>query len=806
MAKAVGIDPATGDPVRFDLTDPAFREAYFDLVLHPMEDEGVDFWWLDWQQGRWSRVPGLDPLWLLNHLHFLDSARNGKRPLTFSRYAGPGSHRYPVGFSGDSVISWASLEFQPYFTATASNIGYGWWSHDIGGHMFGVKDDELATRWVQLGCFSPINRLHSTLNPFNSKEPWRFSPVAEAVQSDVLRLRHRLVPYLYTMNERAHSQGRPLVEPLYWTEPIPEVLSAKTSFLFGSELLVAAITSPAVRGVGVASVQTRLPAGTWIDTFTGVVYDGGRSVTLHRPLEAYPVLAKAGGIVPLTSPDALAVDNPAALEVRVYAGADGAFTLYEDDDAASPRAVRTPIVFDWAAGTLTIGPATGELDVIPAEREWTVTLVGAAQTTVEGHEARWDAATGSLSVTLGAVPVGEAVTVTFAGPPGPGRQRRGTPRVRARRPRRGAVRGQGQGRPRRDTGSGSGSRRTRPRRAGPRPAAGGGGARARARARDPVRLSQLSRLSRLERWLLAAVVLQVVGGAVWLTTYRGLFDPRGMPIGNDFAAFWFGAQYALGHPAVGTYDLLTMTQFQHAAWPELVGMYAWVYPPSFLLLVLGFGLMPYVVSFLVWTVTTLAAFLAGVWQNVRDRTSLWLVVAFPGLWLGLGQGQNQFLTAALGALGLGLLRRHPVWAGVCIGLLCIKPHLALLFPVALVAARAWRTILAAAVTAVTVTLVPAAILGWDTPARLARRDGLGRHGDRRQAAARLDVPRRLPVAALPRRTHGARVGRAGRHHGRGGRGGVQDLAAHGGDPSRRTAASPRSSSGIRCGGRRTPVP
>lgn len=416
VAKAVDIDPATGDPIRFDLTDPAFRAAYFDLVLHPMEDEGVDFWWLDWQQGRWSRVPGLDPLWLLNHLHYLDSARKGRRPLTFSRYAGPGSHRYPVGFSGDSVISWASLEFQPYFTATASNIGYGWWSHDIGGHMFGVKDDELATRWVQLGCFSPINRLHSTLNPFNSKEPWRFSRDAEKVQSDILRLRHRLVPYLYTMNERAHSQGRPLVEPLYWAEPTLDMLGARTSFLFGSELLVAPITSPAARGVGVASVQTRLPAGTWVDVFTGVVYDGGRSVTLHRPLEAYPVLAKAGGIVPLTAPDALSVENPAALEVRVYAGADGSFTLYEDDDAASPRAARTPVVFDWAAGTLTIGPTSGDLDVIPAEREWTVTLVGAGRTTVEGGDSWWDAATGSLTVSLGAVPVGEAVTVIFAGP------------------------------------------------------------------------------------------------------------------------------------------------------------------------------------------------------------------------------------------------------------------------------------------------------------------------------------------------------------------------------------------------------
>ena len=222
------------------------------------------------------------------------------------------------------------------------------------------------------------------------------------------------------------------------------------------------------------------------------------------------------------------------------------------------------------------------------------------------------------------------------------------------------------------------------------------------------------KLSRLEKWLLAAIVVQLLVGLGWLTTYKGLFDPRGMPVGNDFAAFWFAAQMALGRPAVDTYDLVAMTTFQHGIWPELVGVYAWVYPPSFLLLVLGFGFMPYLTAFVVWTVTTLAAFFAGLWQNVRSRTSWWLVVAFPGLWLGLGQGQNQFLTAALGALGLGLLRKHPVWAGVCIGLLALKPHLALLFPVALLAARAWRTIAAAAVTAITVTLVPAAILGWDT--------------------------------------------------------------------------------------------
>lgn len=163
VAKAMNIDPESGEAVQFDLTDPKFMEVYFDQLHHPMDEDGVDFWWIDWQQGGLTRQPGLDPLWGLNHLHYLDSARNdgsdyserNPRPLTFSRYAGPGSHRYPIGFSGDTVVTWESLKFQPEFTACASNIGYGWWSHDIGGHMFGYRDEELEVRWYQLGAFSP---------------------------------------------------------------------------------------------------------------------------------------------------------------------------------------------------------------------------------------------------------------------------------------------------------------------------------------------------------------------------------------------------------------------------------------------------------------------------------------------------------------------------------------------------------------------------------------------------------------------------------------------------------------------------
>ncbi|MDR2952000.1 MAG: glycoside hydrolase, partial [Treponema sp.] len=180
VARRMGVDAASRKPVDFDASNPEFLQAYFEEVLHPMEEDGVDFWWVDWQQGETTAVPGLDPLWVLNHFHYLDSTRRPTGALTFSRYAGLGSHRYPVGFSGDSIITWASLDFQPYFTASASNAGYGWWSHDIGGHMGGARDDELAVRWLQFGVFSPICRLHASSNPFNGKEPWHFNPAARA--------------------------------------------------------------------------------------------------------------------------------------------------------------------------------------------------------------------------------------------------------------------------------------------------------------------------------------------------------------------------------------------------------------------------------------------------------------------------------------------------------------------------------------------------------------------------------------------------------------------------------------------------
>lgn len=393
MARALGRDPEEGLPIAFDITDAAFLEAYFAVLHHPLEDGGVDFWWLDWQQGPYSRIAGIDPLWMLNHFHFLDSGREGRRPLTFSRYAGPGSHRYPVGFSGDTVISWASLAFQPEFTATAANIGYGWWSHDIGGHLWGVRDDELTLRWVQLGVWSPILRLHSSNNPFLAKEPWAFPAEARAAIDDALRLRVRLVPYLHTMNRRAAEEGVPLVLPLYYDAPgEPAAYASPTVFRFGSELVVAPITAPRDPVTLQGSVTAWLPPGIWIDIATAIVHEGGRTIRLHRDDTGVPALLRSGGILPLAAEhETDATANPAHLEVLVAPGADGAFVLVEDDGSGTLPAVptvRTPIRWNQASGTLTVSPAEGPSGIVPETRTWTVTVLGlpaATAVTVDGE-------------------------------------------------------------------------------------------------------------------------------------------------------------------------------------------------------------------------------------------------------------------------------------------------------------------------------------------------------------------------------------------------------------------------------------
>jgi alpha-glucosidase (family GH31 glycosyl hydrolase) len=389
MAKELGVDYESEEKIPFDVTDRAYMQAYFKYLHHPHEKDGVDFWWVDWQQGSVSRTKGVDPLWMLNHLHFMDSGRDGKLPLTFSRYAGVGSHRYPVGFSGDTYSTWESLQFQPYFTANASNVGYTWWSHDIGGHMMGRKDDELVARWIQFGVFSPIMRLHSTSNEFYGKEPWNYNMIAEKVISDFMRLRHKLVPYLHTWNYKTHLEGLPLVQPMYYRHDEREAYNVPNEYYFG-DVIVCPVTQPADRETGLAEVDAWIPEGTYIDFFTGQVYRGKGRKLLYRDMSSIPVLVPAGTIIPMAADYATScIKNPEHLEVLVFNGANGSFKMYEDD--CSEMTGMEPVIteFSFKAGkdaTLSMKVAEGSEGVIPAKRSYCMSIRGIRQLkSVEYH-------------------------------------------------------------------------------------------------------------------------------------------------------------------------------------------------------------------------------------------------------------------------------------------------------------------------------------------------------------------------------------------------------------------------------------
>lgn len=396
MALDLGLDPSTQVGIPFDVSSRDFVSSYLRRLHHPQEDIGVDFWWLDWQSGSSSGIAGLDPLWMLNEVHYRDSGRTGERPLTFSRYAGLGSHRTPVGFSGDTVTTWGSLDFQPYFTATAANVGYFWWSHDIGGHLGGVKDDELATRWFQFGVFSPINRLHSSSSIFNSKEPGRFNAQAQKVMTEFLRLRHVLVPYLYSAMWVSHVNGVGPIRPMYHDHPLAEAAyQVPNQYMFGPDLLVAPVTTPNDRASHLGMVKAWLPEGLWFDWFTGREYAGGRTLDLYRSLEQMPVLARAGSVIALAAdPMADVGANPDALRLRVFAGASGSSVLIEDDGSAAPsEAQRTRVSLQWGeSATLRIEAPTGAGVLV--HRSITLDVVGVVSATVTvaaGLTARVDA-------------------------------------------------------------------------------------------------------------------------------------------------------------------------------------------------------------------------------------------------------------------------------------------------------------------------------------------------------------------------------------------------------------------------------
>ncbi|MGB6192138.1 MAG: TIM-barrel domain-containing protein [Terracidiphilus sp.] len=335
MARAMGIDPATKKYVPFDIANKKFATNYMNILHHPLEKEGIDFWWIDWQQQPTTSVPGVSPTWWLNYVHFTDQQREGKRPLLFHRWGGLGNHRYQIGFSGDTVSVWDSLAFQPWFTATAANVGYAYWSHDIGGHMPGVVDSELFTRWVQFGAFSPILRTHTTKNPDAERRIWAYPEPYSSILRSAFQLRYALIPYIYTEARRTYDTGVAFLRPLYYD--YPEEDGAYTSgqqYLFGAQMLVAPVVAPADKISGLAKQTVWIPKGEWIEWPTGKHFTGPAKVDRDFSIDQIPVYLKAGAIVPMQPPMLHTGEKPVdPLIVNVWPlspGESNSYSVYED--------------------------------------------------------------------------------------------------------------------------------------------------------------------------------------------------------------------------------------------------------------------------------------------------------------------------------------------------------------------------------------------------------------------------------------------------------------------------------------------
>jgi alpha-glucosidase (family GH31 glycosyl hydrolase) len=426
LAKSVGIDPSSAQTILFDAGDKGFLDKFQEKILTPLENDGVDFWWIDWQQGKSSKIEGLDPLVSLNLTRFEANKKNSNRALIFSRYGGPGSHRYPIGFSGDTIISWESLAFQPKFTIASTNIGYGWWSHDIGGHMRGYKDDELEIRWYQYGVFSPINRLHCSNSLFTSKEPWRYERETNRIMSDFLRLRHKLIPYLYTMNYLSYSEDMPLIRPMYYyNEDDERAYEAEGQYYFGTSMIVSPIVNKMNKNLLMGKAKVYLPKGNYYDLFSSRYYSGDRVINMFRDIETLPVLVKEGNIIVL-SDEERAYRNPSEFSIRVFMGDNNQFTLYEDDGISDSYKdndfVKTLFINDWDNREFIIKKAEGNLSLIPQKRDYKIVFVGISNSEINvmcndkkcNHCGFYDETKMELGVILKDISVEDTICVKFS--------------------------------------------------------------------------------------------------------------------------------------------------------------------------------------------------------------------------------------------------------------------------------------------------------------------------------------------------------------------------------------------------------
>ena len=362
--------------IPFDPLNPKHVDVMFKMFLHPLEAMGVDFFWND-STGNMD----VTKLWALNHYLYLDSGRNGeKRGLVLGRGGIYAPHRYPVLYGGSSEISWNNLRELPFMYLNAANIGVSWWSHDVGGNHGGMEDSELFIRYVQLSTFGPIMRFHAARGRYYKREPWLWDAKTLKIVGDYMRLRHRLIPYLYTEAYNYTKSGTPILQPFYynfmWTYDDPLF---KNQYYFGSQLIVCPILDQKDSVMNRTIHRFFVPDGVWFDLFTGKKFLGNKKYVSFFKEDDYPVFAHEGSIIPFSNKsDYNNVGIPTDLEIQIFPGASNTYTLYEDDGVTSLYRdgyfLKTNIDYNHMTDNyaLSIHSVDGKQNVVPERRNYKI--------------------------------------------------------------------------------------------------------------------------------------------------------------------------------------------------------------------------------------------------------------------------------------------------------------------------------------------------------------------------------------------------------------------------------------------------
>lgn len=360
--------------IPFKALNKDFIVSYFKNLINPLNDLGVDFYWIDSKDDMVVRA--------LNYYHFTDYKKSQEnRGLILSRNGGKASHLYPVHYSGETKVGWDTLKYLPYYNSTSSNIGLSWWSHDVGGFKGGIEDSELYLRYVQFSTYSPIFRFSAKRGAYYKREPWRWDMKTYTIVKNYCKIRQALIPYLYTESYKYHKTCLPIIQPLYYYYPeIFDEPNYKNEYYFGTELLVSPITKPKDEIMNRSVEKIFLPKGIWYDFKTGKKFIGNKRYISFFKDEDYPVFAKAGAIIPLAGMDEN-INNtnpPKKMEIDVFPGSSNVYRLYEDDGKSSLYRdgyyIITAIDFNYASDnySLAIHPVEGKTGIIPDYRDYRI--------------------------------------------------------------------------------------------------------------------------------------------------------------------------------------------------------------------------------------------------------------------------------------------------------------------------------------------------------------------------------------------------------------------------------------------------